>query len=51
MYPMVASAMIDSLRGASGDRWDDATAQAWTGALTFVAETMIAGARDASIAA
>lgn len=51
MYPMVASALIDSLRSASGDRWDDATAQAWTGALTFVAETMISGARDAAVAA
>lgn len=51
MYPMVASALLDSLRDASGEGWDDATAQAWTGALTFVAETMIAGARDAAVAA
>jgi hemoglobin-like flavoprotein len=50
MYPMVASALIDALREASRERWDDATAQAWTGALTFVAETMIAGARDAAVA-
>lgn len=51
MYPMVASAMLDSLRDASGDQWDDATAQAWNGALTFVANTMIAGARDSVAAA
>ena len=51
MYPLVASALLDSLRDASGDGWDAATAEAWTGALTFVAETMIAGARETAVAA
>jgi hemoglobin-like flavoprotein len=46
MYPMVASALIDTLRDASGAAWDDATEQAWSTALGFVAETMIAGARE-----
>ena len=51
MYPMVASALIDTLLVASGDRWDDATAAAWLGALTFVAERMMAGARQLLLAA
>lgn len=51
MYPLVASALIDTLRAASGSEWDDATAGAWTSALTFVAERMMAGARERAIAA
>lgn len=51
MYPLVAVALMDTLRDASGDRWDDATRQAWLGALTFVAERMQAGARDTAVAA
>jgi hemoglobin-like flavoprotein len=51
MYPLVASALIDTLREASGDQWDDSTADAWSGALTFVAGRMMAGARENPIAA
>ena len=51
MYPLVASAMIDTLRATSGDAWDEATEDAWTGALTFVAQCMMAGAREHVVAA
>jgi hemoglobin-like flavoprotein len=51
MYPLVASALIDTLRAASGDHWDAPTAEAWTASLTFVAERMMAGAREQSVIA
>lgn len=51
MYPLVANALIDTLRDASGATWNDATEGAWTGALTFVAERMQAGAREVGQAA
>src|SRR6185503_7557534 len=38
MYPLVAGALIDTLREASGERWDTLTAEAWAGALGFVAD-------------
>lgn len=51
MYPLVASALIDSLRDASGEHWDEPTQLAWAGALSFIAQTMIAGARELPVAA
>jgi hemoglobin-like flavoprotein len=51
MYPLVASALIDTLRAASGEHWDDPTAEAWSDALTFVAGRMMAGARERPVAA
>jgi hemoglobin-like flavoprotein len=51
MYPMVASALIDTLRDASGAQWSIEIAEAWAGALGFVAERMMTGARERAIAA
>jgi hemoglobin-like flavoprotein len=51
MYPLVASALVDTLRAASGPHWNDATDEAWTSALTFVAGRMMAGARERPVAA
>jgi hemoglobin-like flavoprotein len=51
MYPLVASALLDTLRAASGNKWDDPTAGAWSTALTFVAGRMMAGARELPLAA
>jgi hemoglobin-like flavoprotein len=51
MYPLVASALLDTLRAASGNQWDDSTAGAWSTALTFVAGRMMAGARELPLAA
>ena len=46
MYAMVTSALIDTLRDASGQAWDEPTHQAWSAALAFVAERMQFGARE-----
>ena len=51
MYPLVASALIDTLREASGPRWSSDIAEAWAGALGFVADRMMAGARERALAA
>lgn len=47
MYPMVASALIATLADVSGDEWSAEVEVAWLDALTYVAETMMAGARQA----
>lgn len=47
MYPLVGSALVATLADVSGDEWDAETEAAWTAALGFVAETMIAGAESA----
>jgi hemoglobin-like flavoprotein len=46
MYPLVASALMDTLRDASESAWDEPTAEAWGEALNFVAGRMMAGARE-----
>ena len=51
MYPLVAGSLIDTLRDASGAQWSTETAEAWAGALGFVADRMIAGARERALAA
>jgi len=51
MYPLVASALIDTLAEVSGEHWNAPTADAWSGALTFVAGRMMAGARERPVAA
>src|SRR5690242_10683645 len=45
MYPLVARALLDTLREVSGNTWSDEIERAWTGALGAVAGEMIAGAR------
>jgi hemoglobin-like flavoprotein len=47
MYPLVADALVDTLREASGPAWSPEVEQAWSGALGAVAGEMIAGAREA----
>lgn len=44
MYPMVAGALLGTLKEVGGPDWNEPTAAAWLGALTFVANTMIGGA-------
>jgi hemoglobin-like flavoprotein len=51
MYPLVAGALIETLRVASGPHWDEPTTGAWGAALGFVAERMMTGARQAVLAA
>jgi hemoglobin-like flavoprotein len=46
MYPLVAQALVDTLREVSGPEWSDETERAWIGALGAVAGEMIAGARE-----
>ena len=43
MYPMVAGALVGALKDVSGTEWSAEVEAAWLGALTFVANTMIAG--------
>jgi hemoglobin-like flavoprotein len=50
MYPVVADALIATLRDASGDAWNDQLEETWSGALGAVATEMIIGAREAEIA-
>lgn len=45
MYPLVANALITTLADVSGEDWSPKVEVAWLDALTYVAETMIAGAR------
>lgn len=40
-YGMVEEALLDTLAEVLGDRWDAATASAWTRAYDLVAETML----------
>jgi hemoglobin-like flavoprotein len=47
MYPLVAGALIDTLREVSGTAWSPEVERAWSGALGAVAGEMIAGAREA----
>ncbi len=47
MYPLVADALIATLREASGASWSPAVESAWAGALGAVAAEMIQGAREA----
>lgn len=51
MYPMVAGALVGSLKDVSGADWTADTEQAWLGALTFVAKTMMAGTAGQKTAA
>jgi hemoglobin-like flavoprotein len=46
MYPLVANALIDTLREVSGSAWSPEVQSAWSGALNAVAGEMIAGARE-----
>jgi hemoglobin-like flavoprotein len=50
MYPLVADALVATLREASGASWNGSIEAAWSGALTAVAIEMIAGAREAEAA-
>ena len=47
MYPLVADALIDTLREVSGSAWSPEVQTAWSTALNAVAGEMIAGAREA----
>ena len=47
MYPLVANALVDTLREVSGTAWSPEVERAWSGALGAVAGEMIAGAREA----
>jgi hemoglobin-like flavoprotein len=46
MYPLVAAALVDTLRDVSGLHWSPEVEAAWGGALGAVAGEMIAGARE-----
>jgi hemoglobin-like flavoprotein len=46
MYPLVADALVDTLREASGSHWSPEVERAWSDALGAVAGEMIAGARE-----
>lgn len=46
MYPLVAHALIDTLREVSGAHWSPDVERAWSDALGAVAGEMIAGARS-----
>jgi len=46
MYPLVANALIDTLREVSGAAWSPEVQTAWSDALNAVAGEMIAGARE-----
>jgi hemoglobin-like flavoprotein len=46
MYPLVANALIATLREASGSDWSPSVEAAWAGALGAVAGEMIAGAKE-----
>ncbi|WP_116085812.1 globin domain-containing protein [Tropicimonas sp. IMCC34011] len=50
-YPVVASTLIATLREATGPLWTEETEDAWSAVLGFVAEHMIAGAKEAAAAA
>jgi hemoglobin-like flavoprotein len=46
MYPIVAEALIETLREVSGSAWSQEVERAWSDALGAVAGEMIAGARE-----
>lgn len=50
MYPLVANALVATLRDASGAHWSETIERTWAGALGAVAGEMIAGAREAEAA-
>ncbi|MDT0681812.1 globin domain-containing protein [Roseicyclus sp. F158] len=50
-YPVVASTLIATLKEASGPLWTKEMEEAWGAVLGFVAEHMIAGAKEAAAAA
>lgn len=51
MYGLVAGALISTLARISGPSWNPELEQAWHGALTFVATTMINGTMALSLPA
>ncbi len=50
-YPVVGTALIESMAEVAGERWTSDYEQAWTEAFEIVATAMIAGATNATRAA
>jgi len=50
-YPVVGSVLLDSMAAIAGEAWTPAYQRAWAAAFDVVAGTMLAGAREAELAA